>query len=609
MAMSAPDLSAELPTSLSTAWELITQFVALGGRHVVLSPGSRSAPLAYVAAVAHEAGLLTLHVRIDERSAAFVALGMAKANPSRPVIVAMTSGTAVANAHPAVLEADHSGLPLIVVSADRPFELRGTGANQTTTQPGMFGCAVRWSTDIPAFAGVDGMTPADAQATRNAVNRAVAYSVGSVGGPRGPVHINVAFRDPLAPSSEQREELVRRAQRVRANGLDGGTVFVSSYPPNDASSTAGQTRNTDVTHDVIDGLRTTTRTVILAGDTAPTQIIDIAEQYGWPILAEPSSGVNGAAPTIAGGALILARAGHPISSVYRTLVEQVEHVIVVGHPTLSRDAIALMRRAPQLTIAPDHRVQWTDPTGTATAVIPFSVLDPHLRSATAVSTDATWLSRWQQAGSDLLTQLSEQLDTQEQFSAPGHLAPYQYVRALVASVTPQHILMVGASSVIRDIDRVAPVPACVQVYANRGLAGIDGTVSTAQGIALTSPDRHTVLVVGDLTFLHDINGLVIGPEEPPVSLTIVVLNDNGGAIFGGLEHARSGDPALLERVFATPHGARIDDLARGYGATYQRVNTPENLGGMLTVKPAGIHVVEVVTSREERGNLDALLSQ
>lgn len=211
---------------------------------------------------------------------------------------------------------------------------------------------------------------------------------------------------------------------------------MSSYPPNDASITAGQTRNTDVTHDVIDGLRTTTRTVILAGDTAPTQIIDIAERYGWPILAEPSSGVNGAAPTIAGGALILARAGHPISSVYRTLVEQVEHVIVVGHPTLSRDAIALMRRAPQLTIAPDHRVQWTDPTGTATAVIPFSVLSPHLRSATAVSTDATWLSRWQQAGSDLLTQLSEQLDAQEQFSAPGHLAPYQYVRALVASVTP-----------------------------------------------------------------------------------------------------------------------------------------------------------------------------
>lgn len=491
-------------TSAAVAREAVTQLAAAGVRDVVLAPGSRSAPLAYALAAAERAGWLTVHVRVDERTAGFLALGLARAHAlagrARPVAVVTTSGTAVANLHPAVLEASHSGIPLVVVSADRPHELRGTGANQTTAQVGIFGGAVRAALDLPA--GVD---PA---AVRGHVTRLIAAALGTLSRDPGPAHVNVAFREPLAP-----------ADSWEPGALPAPVHVVAATPGDPVALPPGR------------------RTLVVAGDGAGPVAAEVARAAHWPLLAEPTSGARTGAAIIHYQALLAAG-----------LADGVERVVVYGHPTLSRPVSALLAR-PGVVVVGGPR--WTDVAGVAEAVVPGVV--PPAPSAV----DHEWLERWRAA------------DGAAEDSWRG--SPIE--RAARAVWNRDEALVVGSSMTIRALDRAAP-PRAVRAVANRGLAGIDGTISTAAGLAagLGEPVR---VVLGDLAFLHDAGGLAVGNLERGIDLQVVVLDDNGGGIFSALEYGAETDTDFLARYFTTPQRLDPAGIARAFGAGYARAEVAD----------------------------------
>jgi 2-succinyl-5-enolpyruvyl-6-hydroxy-3-cyclohexene-1-carboxylate synthase len=513
------------------AREVVSALVARGVRHVVLAPGSRSAPLAYALAAAEEAGWLRVHVRVDERVAGFVALGLARGGA--PAAVVTTSGTAVANLHPAVLEAHHSRLPLVVVSADRPHELRGVGANQTTDQPGIFGTSVRSAVEIPAFDG-------EPHGVRAVVTRAVVAATGIRSGDPGPVQINIGFRDPLVPATpwqpgEPEEDPV---PQVPATSRRGGNA-------------------------VLDGTR---RGVVVAGDGAGADAVRLAEGAGWPLLAEPSSGARHSPNAVPGYRPVLAELG-----------EEIEQVVVLGRPTLSRDVSALLARTDIAIIVGSLEPGWVDVAGVA-AVVAGVV------SSTGVA-DPGWLQRWQSAGSRV----------QRALLAGAALSGPQVLRAVLAAQQP-HTVVLGSSLTVRHADLGAGAGAgftAARVVANRGLAGIDGTISTATGLALAT-GKPVRVVVGDLTFLHDVGGLAHGVHEPEVDLQVFVLNDAGGGIFATLEHGRPEHAAVYQRYFGTAQQMDIAALARGLGASHHLVRSTAELARVLAAPVAGRSVVEIL---------------
>ena len=539
--------------STSAARTVVAELVRRGVRHVVLAPGSRSAPLAHALADAAGRGVLRLHVRIDERVAAFTALGLARV--AGPVAVVTTSGTAAANLHPAVLEASHSGVPLLLLTADRPHEVRGTGANQTTDQVRLFGSAVRYFADVPAPYGRRG----EAADLRALLARAVAAAVGTRSGDPGPVHLDLAFREPLVPDDDA--------------WPDAGAVSVTEALREPSSVVLD------------DG----PRTVVVAGDGAGAAARTFAEAAGVPLLAEPSSG---------------ARAGANAVGPYRLLLDQpslggrIERVVVFGHATLSRQVSALLvRDGVEVVVVAGRRPDWVDAGSRAGRVV--SAVAP---GGTAGSGDGEWLASWQRAAKAA----QDAVDGVLVSGVPTGPA----VAALVwAARRPGEALVAGSSNPIRDLDlAAAPVVDAGAdvgpVFANRGLAGIDGTLSTAAGVALASGAPVRALV-GDLTFLHDAGGLLIGPLEERPDLQIVVVNDDGGGIFGLLEH---GDPAhadRFERVFGTPHGADIGALCAGYGVAHRRVTDLESLRPALAEPVSGRSVLEVPVERSGLRDLHA----
>ena len=542
-----------LPPSILHARELVAELIAQGVRHVVLSPGSRSAPLAYAAYCADRAGLLTVHVKIDERGAGFLALGLAKGGQG-PAAVITTSGTAVANLHPAVLEAHHAQVPLLVLSADRPHELRGTGANQTTDQVDLFGPAARLSIDLPA---PDVHT--DTALTRAATARAVAAARGTASHHRGPVQINCGLREPLAPTAAELAELAGYF-----GALDGPvTAATLELPPFDFDTAA------------IEAIGTT---VVIAGDGAGLEAAHCATRNGWPLIAEPSARVVG----LAHGPLVLAHA--------RPLTEQVTQVLVFGRPTLTRQVQRLMATADQLVIVADSAAPYVDPGRRATRVLP-AVPQPWLTAPDRPRSNP-WLQDWQQASDAAGTLIDAQVREFPDATAQ------RVALAVTDSLAALPTLFVGASSPIRDLDLYGRRPAGEGVLANRGLAGIDGTVSTALGIALGLGEPMRALM-GDLTFLHDIGGLLREPGALGVDLDIIVLNDHGGAIFDGLEHGQTGDRVLFERVFTTPQHARLERLCAGYGVAHLAC-APADLAGVLAETPVGLRVIEVPLDPRDR---------
>ena len=586
-------MSATADPSTTAARVLVQALAALGVQDVVLAPGSRSAPLAYALADAASpdrpvgAPALSLHVRVDERSAAFLALGLAKAATAtggpRPVAVVTTSGTAVANLHPAVLEAHHSGLPLLLLTADRPHELRGTGANQTTEQVGIFGTSVRMGVDVPAPTG----RPGEDRDLRSLLSRAVAAATGARTGDPGPVHLDLAFRDPLVPSDAAwPDPSAAGLSHVRARG----TLADDARAASTATRAAAPARRRR-------GAPPEGRTVVVAGDGAGPDARRVAEANGWPLLAEPSSGARGGAHAIPAYRLLLAD---------ERLGGRVERAVVLGRPTLSRPVQALLARddVEVLVVAPSG-ARWPDPSRTATEVlpeVPARLLDGRAGSP------AGWLAAWQAAGAAA----SEALETVLDAGAPDGRARSRpsragarvtgpaLARAVAAASTPDDVLVVGSSNPVRDLDLVARWAEPPLVLANRGLAGIDGTLSTATGIALALPDRRVRVLVGDLTFLHDVGGLLRGALEAEADLQVVVANDDGGSIFVGLEHGEPRFADVFERVFATPHGADLAALCAGYGVRHARVTEVDGLAPVLAAPGRGVSVVEVRVDRTHR---------
>jgi 2-succinyl-5-enolpyruvyl-6-hydroxy-3-cyclohexene-1-carboxylate synthase len=536
---------------------LFDEFVQAGLQDVVLSPGSRSQALALAAAEYEREGLLRLHVRIDERVAGFLALGLA-VETRLPVVVVMTSGTAVANLHPAVLEAHHSGVPLIIVSADRPESLRGIGSNQTTVQAGIFGAAIAFERDVPAPAGLQGETDAAAALAREAWTASRALR------PQ-PVHLNLAFTEPLSSATSL--------------PVSEGEWSAEADAPIDPVALA---------------LTFSPGTIVIAGANAGPRAEEVARELGAPLLAEVSSGAH------FGPNLIVA---------YRELLgtanfgDRVERAVVFGHPTLSREIPALIQRDGVETVV--VRSSAVDDYNPGRRVSTFAdavtVSGPPDNSPVARS----WLGRWVTTSRALLEPPAEpsaaelgnaEFARRELAAIRQPIDRRMLVEAVWRATWPHDRLVLGASRLIREADRYVPGKK-ISVHANRGLAGIDGTISTAIGIALGSEtDGTTRVLLGDLATLHDAGGLLFGAGETRPRVQVIVGNDGGGTIFDTLEVAATAPQDAIDRVLLTPQVASFESLAAAYGWSYLRATNRGELDQALTAS-AGPTLIEVPLPR------------
>jgi 2-succinyl-5-enolpyruvyl-6-hydroxy-3-cyclohexene-1-carboxylate synthase len=530
---------------------VIANLAANDVRDIVLCPGSRSGPLAHALAEAAEgiipgAPRIRLHVRIDERAAGFLALGLAMANGASAVVT--TSGTAAGNLLPAIMEAHHSGVRLFAITADRPFDLRATGANQTTDQRTILAPFVRLARDVIA-PGQGRDLDAEASAL---VCEAIARSVGArsvsahsisaapahPGLGTGPVHLNLQFAEPLGPD---------RGPWPAALAADLTFEPEASVPP----------------------LPELERGIVVAGDRAGPAAATIAASRGWPLLAEPTSGARAGATVVPGYAALLA------TDKGEALIEETEFVLLIGRATLSRGVRALVDGATALWVA-RHGSPWREAPVKAEVVIPDVPFD-WIRAEGVPTEGRAWLARWLA------------LAAEPEIVTWG----IEAIASTVLASVGESPLVVGSSRAIRAVDAVLPGMLTRDrrmIFANRGLAGIDGTLSTASGLAL-GLDAPVTALVGDLTFLHDAGGLLVGPLERRPSLRIVVVNDNGGGIFSGIEHAGA-DPDAFARVFTTPHGIDLGAVANAYGASHARVGDVEALRRVLANPPVGVEVIE-----------------
>jgi 2-succinyl-5-enolpyruvyl-6-hydroxy-3-cyclohexene-1-carboxylate synthase len=541
------------------------ELIRCGVRDVVLSPGSRSTPLAMAFADADRAGRVRLHVRIDERSASYTALGLAKAS-RRPVAIVCTSGTAAANFHPAVIEADESGVPLLVLTADRPPELRGTGANQTIDQVKLYGSAVRWFTD----AGVPERRLGAVGDWRSLACQAWAMATG---GFPGPVHLNLPLREPLVPdgSDDWVEPLAGRQ--------DGAPWTRFAATP--ASSLAAYE------------LPWTERGVVVFGDgdydTQP--LLDLAEQAGWPVLAEPSSNARR-------GPNVLSACEYLLGSPEFMAAHRPDVIVSAGRPGLSRPQSALLALdGATHVVVTQGPGRWSDAARKADVVVDAVRLaaEPNLTEASAQAS-TTWLAEWHRADAAARLAIDAVLDEEEVVTEPG------LARDLSRGIPESSLLWTGNSMPVRDLDCHMPAREDVRVLANRGTSGIDGTVSAAVGAGLAH-DGPAFALVGDLALVHDAAGLAIGPGEPRPDLCLIVVNNDGGGIFSGLEP--SAFPESFERVFGTPHGVSVSQLAAAFGVPYQRLEHPRDLPKVI--QGTGLRIVEVRTDRAEGTSLRARL--
>ena len=526
-----------MSASVEAAARLVADLVAAGVRDVVLSPGSRSAPIAYVVAAAEREGRLRLHVRHDERSAAFLGLGIGRADPQHPAVVVTTSGSAVANLVPAAMEAHHGGVPLLLLTADRPVRLRGTWANQTSDSQNRLLQPLAYRVDVDPVT-CEGTPWLDA----------LRAAMGDAGRRPGPAHLNVCFDVPLQPEP---------GEPVVLPEVEPPDPFVPDPVPSCVRLGLGP------------------RTVVVAGDGAGPEAAELAARVGWPLLPEPTSGARFGSSRIPAYRLVL-----------RELADEVERVVVYGRPTLSRPVTSLLDD-PRLEVV--QVVRHVDDLGPGRDALRTG------RVEVDGTDDAAWLDRWLTAGREAEAHAASVIDAWPQVTGL-HVA-----RAVAGVARPGDAFFVGSSNAVRDLDLVAPdLPQEALIVANRGLAGIDGAVSTAVGVAIAS-GRPTRAYLGDLTLLHDLNGLAIpGPERDRLRLQVLVANDDGGGIFATLEHARH--PEAFERVFGTPTGADLAALCAGYGIPHRTVTVTE-LPAALDDVPCGVSVVEVRTSRDDLGLL------
>lgn len=564
--------------SMAFATVLIDELVRHGVRDIVLAPGSRSAPLAYAALEAEKAGRLRLHVRIDERSAGFLALGMAKIRRI-PVPIITTSGTAVANLHPAVLEAHHAQVPMLVLSADRPPEMRAVGANQTTDQVKIFGNSTRWFYEF----GVPERRAGQQDWWRSIVGRALAEATGVPAGDAGPVHLNIPLRAPLVPdvdSEDWPEDL---------SGLPRGESWLNIRQVDSHRAVAAGP-----------GIAPVPRTLVVLGDlpepSMAAEVAELADAAGWPVIAEPFGQYHRGRVT-PHGALIL-RATEWLER------NRPERVLVAGRTTLDREVGKLLRHPDVSVEVVTAGTSWAGSSHHTRRVHAWEDIE-RSRTAVASCADRAWSARWRRAS----TALSEAATPLIEGSWPSGLA---VARTVVHNLPDGSAIVIGPSNIVRDLDLARnPNRIARQVVsvANRGLAGIDGMVSTAAGVALSRPERPTYALMGDLTFLHDGNALLIGPDNDKPDLTIVVLNDDGGGIFSTLEPGQNHLTDSFERIFGTPTGANLELVCQARSTQYELITDRDTLADRIANPGKGVRVLEVRIERSAERPLHERLAE
>ena len=538
--------------SVDTACAILSSLDALGVTHVLYCPGSRSAPFAY----ALEAGSFGGDARpvLDERGAGFAAVGLARAGALPAIVV--TSGTAVAELAPAVLEASHARLPLLVLSADRPGELRGVGASQATHQSGFFGTHVRASLDLE---------PQEASPSLvGHLTRAVAAACGAPSGTPGPVQINVAFRDPLTPVS-------------CSPGDEAGASF-APRPTRVIAASPVPARWEDVVGPAAAGL-------IVVGEGASPRAREWSEASGFPLLAEPASGAwkdGGVVP-------------FEQSLVCSSLGREVDAVVVTGRPTLSRPIQTLLARPDVRVVVVDPHAPWVDISGNASVVV--ADLEPAREPIRAAQ--AEWAARVREAARDAGERIESLLD-----SGSGRTM-LDLARIVAASTSGP--LVLGASNPVRAFDLAVPSLEGRVVHSNRGQAGIDGTIATAVGICLGSgyadeasaaSDERVTAVMGDLTACHDASSLALAASTG-AHLDIVVADDHGGGIFATLEHGRATSPEAYDRWFGLAQSVDYEALAAAYGVASARAGEPRELEDLLDRPVRGPRLIHAPVERAE----------
>jgi 2-succinyl-5-enolpyruvyl-6-hydroxy-3-cyclohexene-1-carboxylate synthase len=552
------------------AMALVDELVRCGMSHACLSPGSRSTPLALALDDRPE---IDLHVSIDERSMSFLALGIAKAS-RQPVALLTTSGSAAAHLHPAIIEAHHAQVPLVVLTADRPPELRDTGAGQTIDQIKLYPDALRWFCEV-------GVAEARAESVpywRSVACRAHHASLWPV---PGPVHLNVAFRNPLVPVPDA------AGFPFELDGRPGGK------PWTEATGSPLQAGEADLERLQAE-LESTERGAIVAGttDLDPAPVVELAQVLGWPLLAEATSN---------------ARRGPNAISTYDALLRvegfwdahRPDVVLRFGHLGASNQLAAVLDASVrQIAINP---AAWLDPTR---AVSWMLRADPGLVCRSLCSrieprSGSAWLDGWLEAESKARGAIDSFLDNHQQVSEPG------IARDMASALPPGSNLVVASSMPVRDLDWFMQSSLEVNVLANRGANGIDGFVSSCLGVALSQTRRPTAGLSGDLSFLHDQNGFLQASGTTP-DIVFVVVNNNGGGIFSFLPQAAEPE---FERLFATPPNHDFAQLAKSYGCFYRSIHNSSELASAVqqAVSLGGAHLLEAKTDRLENVEIHNLI--
>jgi len=539
---------------------LVDEWARAGLTDAVLAPGSRSTPMAL--ALAADARI-RLHVFLDERSAGFFALGIGL-RTGEPAAVLTTSGTAAVELHPAVVEASLAGVPLLAVTADRPPESHDVGAPQTIAQGDLYGRAVRWRADP----GVP--DAATAHTWRSLAARAVAEARGISGRP-GPVHLNLAFREPLVG---------------RPGPLPPGRPGASPWHRVSAAPRHAPTG----LDDVATGLSGRSGLIVSgAGTGDPGPVHRLADQLGWPVLAGACSSARMAAPATVAAFDSLLRHG-PFADRARPDV-----VLRLGAAPASRVLSDWLSSSPAEHIAVEAHGTWLDPDRSATAVLAAepAALCTALADRAPAPAPGGWTQLWAGAERAAQAAIGQVLDAHPEPTEPG------VARTVVSCLAPGSGLVVASSMPIRDVEWYAPPRADIRVMANRGANGIDGMLSTTLGVAAGSKGGPTVGLLGDVAFLHDAGALVTS-QRRGLDAVIVVIDNNGGGIFSFLPQATSLPAPLVERLFSTPHGVDLVALAGVHGLATIAIDAAGQLAPALTagVAAGGITVIVARTDRD-----------
>lgn len=529
---------------------VVESLINAGIEHLVVSPGSRNAPISYAVAQAEAANLIHLHVRIDEREAGFLALGLAKAS-GKPAAVVVTSGSAVANLLPAILEAHYACIPLVAVTADRPAEVRGHGAPQTVNQVGIFGSNIRGACDISS---------ADVEGGLHEVEHVLSVALGE----SGPVQINTQFSLPLMPDDTQ---------------WIPQTKFTSSQQAKDETG-------------VDTSLTLPGKGLLIVGDVIHTELtrafVRQIEELGWPIIWEPTANVHESPNALSHGPLILDSSNSPTP----------ECVITLGAVGLSRSTLALLKSTRHIAVR-TGRPDEPNPVLSAEVIVGLPV---SINLSAAVET--SWLELWKNIDGQICAKVNRALTGNELSGPSASLAVWNHAK-------PEDQLFVAASWTVRHVEAFADSRVGLHVFGNRGTNGIDGLISTAWGIATASAQR-TYALMGDIAFLYGVGGLNVGASEHRPNLTIVVLDNDGSGIFGQLEQGADIYRDHFERVFGTPHDKDLWVIAEAFGVASSRVTTVAELNAALelTDRIPGVHVIVCATSsRSEERELVASIKR